>query len=192
MISDAAALLSKKGRKMPAKKSSPSLADILSNKQDDKDRITQEDIKDSSTPPVEPEVTEPDPVVEDDDEVIISPDDENGPFANPATSSGNPVLIDRPGISKPVANENTGVKDEKNYVHKWEEDHDQNLGRLHPDVATKPLPAEYAQVAGTVMGIDYANPAEQDDKFPNGREVEDSGYLEDEDAKNDNLTDELI
>lgn len=151
---------------MPVKKTT-SLADILKNKEEDK-----QDVTNTPDPEVtESETTEPDPVVEDDDEVIVSPDDENGPFANPSTSSGNPILIDRPGISKPVANDNPAIVPEgTDHVHTWEENHDHNLGRLHPDVATKPLPSEYAQVSGTVIGIDYANPAELDDKFPMGRE----------------------
>lgn len=147
---------------MPVKKTT-SLADILKDKNQDPPEVTEPEVTDLDN--------EVDNEVEDDDEVIVSPDDENGPFANPVTSSGNPVLIDRPGISKPVANDNPAIVPEgTDHVHTWEENHDHNLGRLHPDVATKPLPAEYAQVAGTVMGIDYANPAELDDKFPMGRE----------------------
>jgi hypothetical protein len=178
---------------MTSRKPSPSLADILK----DKNLSEENNLPKNDTPSVEPEGDRPETVttIEDNDEVIISEEGE-GPFANPVTSSGNPVLIDRPGISKPRENDNSLIVPEgEDHVHSWEENQDHNLGRLHPDVPVKPLPAEYAQVASTVAGIDYANENEVDDKFPAGRnsEDEDPGYLEDEDAKNDDkYTDDLI
>lgn len=155
---------------MPTRKPTPSLEDIL-NKGKEK---TEPEV--TETP--EPEVTELE-TENTNDEVVVSDDGDNGPFANPATSSGNPVLVDRPGVSKPELNDTPIlVPADESHVHVWQENHDQNLGRLHPDVPKRPLPAEYAQVASTVAGIDYANPAEEDDKFTG--------------TPDDNYTDELI
>lgn len=60
------------------------------------------------------------------------------------------------------------VKSDEDSVHKWEENHDHNLAKVHPDVLLATPPSEQAAVTSVVTDTVYADVAELDDKGRNG------------------------
>lgn len=72
------------------------------------------------------------------------------------------------------------VDPSKDHVHTWEENHDHNLARVHPDV--KPEihpPSEHAGVTSTVVNIEFSAPNVNDDT---GRSA---GLVDEDEVKND-------
>lgn len=53
--------------------------------------------------------------------------------------------------------------DDGNPVHTWEEDHDQNLGLVHPDFVNKTPPSELPTTTRVVTEFAYADPSDVDD-----------------------------
>lgn len=55
------------------------------------------------------------------------------------------------------------VDPNKDHVHTWQEDHDQNLARLQKDAVVASPPSEYARTSVVVDEIVYATPDDNDD-----------------------------
>lgn len=91
-------------------------------------------------PPVIPDAENP-PVVDDDEDL----EDAEAQDENP---EDDPLLVPA----------------DKNPVHTWEENHDHNLARLHPDVITPGVAETANTVTKTTTEFVYADEAELDDK----------------------------
>lgn len=104
------------------------------------------------------------------------------PPAKKATPAKEPVVVtlDKPVEEPVVEDDSVVVAADKDHVHTWEEDHDQNLARLQKDVIAAGPPSESAQVAVTGYVTDYAGENENDDK---GRA--DVAQPKDEDSDNE-------
>lgn len=96
-------------------------------------------------------------------------------------NAGSPALEDSDNIyAKPIQ-----VDPSKDHVHTWEENHDQNLATVHPDVIVTGQSSEQTRVSSTVFETVYAEPAELDDKGLVGPEEEfdrDEDYVDEDDV----------